>query len=236
MKKIFVAILVFVVVIAAALEIILPSVVNNILKEQISRSTHAQDVALNIYSVPNAKIVIGQVDEVHGTATAGEIGDVEFQALTLDANNVNVDVMELLFPSDTLNAKQRTDKILKSAGNVELSGIVTADGLKNFIEKKVDQLDSAQIKITPQEVTATGQVKIMGTKADVDIAGSFILDDGDIYFHVTGLNVRNALVRHLQMDRFLGDLKILRSEQLPVGLKFSGVQMRDGDVLITAKR
>lgn len=236
MKKIFIGLLIFVVIIAAALEIILPRTVTSILKEQIAKSTHAQDVALNMYSVPNAKILLGQVDEVHGTANSGELGDVEFEALTLDAKKVSVDVMELIFPTNTLNSKQRTEKILKSAENIELSGIITADGLKNFIEDKVDHLDDAKIKITPQEVSATGQVKILGQTADVDIAGSFILDNGDIYFHVTGLNVRNALVRHVQMDRFLGDLKVLQSSQLPIGLKFSSVQMRDGDVLITATR
>ena len=236
MKKIFIAILIFIAVIAVALELVLPRVVTSMLKEQIAHSTRAKDVELHMYSSPNAKITIGQVDKVHGTANTGKLGDVEFQALTLDADKISVDIMELIFPTDTLNAKQRADKILKSVGNVELNGIITEDGLKNFVESKVDELDSANIKITPQEVSASGQVKIIGQKADVDIAGSFILDNGDIYFHVTGLNVRNALVRHVQMDRFLGDIKILQSEQLPIGLKFSKVQMRDGDVLITATR
>ena len=236
MKKFFIAILIFIAVIAVALELVLPRVVTSMLKEQIAHSTRAKDVELHMYSSPNAKITIGQVDKVHGTANTGKLGDVEFQALTLDADKISVDIMELIFPTDTLNAKQRADKILKSVGNVELNGIITEDGLKNFVESKVDELDSANIKITPQEVSASGQVKIIGQKADVDIAGSFILDNGDIYFHVTGLNVRNALVRHVQMDRFLGDIKILQSEQLPIGLKFSKVQMRDGDVLITATR
>lgn len=236
MKKFFIAILVLIAVIAVALELVVPRVVTSMLKEQIAHATHAKDIELHMYSSPNAKIAIGQVDKVHATATAGEIGDVSFQALTLDADKINVDVMELISPTNTLNAKQRADKILKSVGNIELNGVITEDGLREFVERKVDDVESANIKITPQEVSASGKIKVIGQTADVDIAGSFILDNGDIYFHVTGLNLRNALVRHVQMDRFLGDIKILQSEQLPVGLKFSKVQMREGDVLITATR
>lgn len=235
MKKILAAILILAVIIAVALEIFLPRVVTSILKEQIAKATHAQDVELHIHSVPNAKLAIGQADEIYSTVNAAEIGDVDFQALTLNAEKVQVDLFEILSPTPNLNDKQRADKIFKSAERIELSGIVTEDGLKNFIEHKVDQLDNAQIKITPQEVIASGQIKIMSRMADVDIAGSFILDNDDIYFRATKLDVRNTLVRNVQIDRFLGDIKILESSQLPIGLKFNSVQMRDGDVLITIK-
>lgn len=236
MNKILAALLILAIVLIAAFEIILPRTVSSILKEQVIKSTHAQEVEISLESSPNAKIALGQVDKVHASASAGEIGDVEFNALTLDGEKISVDVQELLFPSQNLTAKQRTEKILKSAEHVELNGIVTQDGLKNFIEKKVDQLDDAEIKITPQEVTAKGQIKFMGKTADVDIAGSFFLDDDDIYFRATRLNVKNTLVRHVQIDRYLGDIKILQSETLPLNLKFSSVQMRDGDILITAVR
>ena len=236
MNKFLAALLILAIVLIAAFEIILPRTVSSILKDQVIKSTHAQEVEISLESSPNAKIAIGQVDKVHASASAGEIGDVEFNALTLDGEKISVDVQELLFPSQNLTAKQRTEKILKSAEHVELNGIVTQDGLKNFIEKKVDQLDDAEIKITPQEVTAKGQIKFMGKTADVDIAGSFFLDDDDIYFRATRLNVKNTLVRHVQIDRYLGDIKILQSETLPLNLKFSSVQMRDGDVLITAVR
>ena len=236
MKKIFIGLLIFVVVIAAALEIILPRTVTNILKEQIIKATNAQDVELVIENSPNAKIAVGQADKIYSTVNAAEIGDVDFQALTLNAEKVKVDLFEIISPTPNLNGKQRADKILKSAQRIELSGIVTEDGLKNFIEHKVDQLDDAQIKITPQEVSASGQIKIMSRIAEVDIAGSFILDNDDIYFRATKLDVRNTLVRNVQIDRFLGDIKILESSQLPIGLKFNSVQMRDGDVLITAVR
>ena len=214
----------------------MPRFVTSTLKEQISRATLASDVSLSIYSSPNAKIALGQVDKIHATAADCKIGDVDFQSLELDAAKVKVDVQEILFPTPNLDANQRADKILKSADSIELSGIITQDGLKNFIEQKAEHVDSIDVKITPQEVTATGHVKLFGREADVDIAGMFMLRDGDVFFHATKLDVRNTLVRNIQIDRFMGDVKVLESAALPIGMQFNSVQVRDGDVLITATR
>ena len=236
MKKILAAILILLIALAAVSEVILPRTVTNILQEQIIKATHAQEVTLNLQSFPNAKILAGFVDKVYATANNAEIGELEFQALTLNGEKLNIDISEIISPTQNLNDKQRTDKILKSAGHVELSGIVTEEGLKNFVEKKVDELNSATIKITPQEITATGQFKLLGRMADVDVSGNFILMDDAIYFHVTKLDVRNTLVRNVQLNSYLGDIKVLESSQLPIGLKFNSLQMSDGEILITAVR
>ena len=236
MKKFFGVLLVLVILVAVAMELILPRVFEGMLKDMVTKSTNATSVEVHLASSPNAKLVAGYVGKIYATATAGEIGNLEFQALTLDGEKVVVDVPEILFPSQNLTDKQRAEKILKSAEKFELSGIVTEDGLKEFIESKVEHMDDAKVKITPQEVTATGNVKFMGRDADVDVAGMFILDNGDVYFRATKLDFKNTLVRNVQIDRFLGDVKVLESSTLPLGLKFSSLQMRDGDILITATR
>lgn len=236
MKKILAAILILAIAVAVAAEVILPRTVASFLQDQIIKSTHAQEVTLNLQSFPNAKILIGYVDKVYATANNADIGDLNFQALTLNGEKLNIDVSEIISPTQNLNDRQRTEKILKSAQSVELSGLVTEDGLKNFLEKKVDEMNSANIKITPQEITVTGQFKVLGRMADVDVAGNFMVIGEDIYFRATKLDVRNTLVRNVQLDRYLGDVKVLESSQLPIGLKFSSVQMKDGEILITATR
>lgn len=236
MKKFLAVILILAAVIFAAIEIFLPRIVADILKEQVVKATHAQEVQFQLKSSPNAKIILGQIDSIYGTASSGQIGDVDFQALTADVKNINVDVKELLFPTPNINDKQRTEKILKSIGKAELTGIITEDGLKNFMQRKVEHGENMDVKITPNEVTATGHIKLLGRDADVDVSGTFIMIDDDIYFHATNLDIRNTLVRNVQIDRFLGDVKILESANLPAGLKFTSVKMREGDVLITAAR
>ena len=236
MKKFLAVILILLIAAVAATEIFLPRIVADILKEQVVKATHAQEVEFQLNSSPNAKIAIGEIDGVYGTASSGQIGDIDFKALTADIKNLSVDVKELLFPTPNLNDKQRTEKIIKSIGKAELTGIITEDGLKNFMERKVEHGENMDVKIMPNEVTATGHIKVLGRDADVDVSGTFIMIDDDIYFHATNLDIRNTLVRNVQIDRFLGDVKILESATLPAGLKFTSVQMREGDVLITAAR
>ena len=236
MKKFLAIILILLVAAVAATEIFLPRFVTSALQEQISRATHAQDISLGIYSTPNAKLAIGQVDKIQATVSDCKIGEVDFHSIELDAAKVNVDIKEILFPTPNLDGNQRADKILKSADSIKINGIITQDSLKNFIEQKAEHVDSIDVKITPQEITATGHVKFFGRDADVDIAGMFMLKDGDIFFHATKLDVKNTLVRNIQIDRFMGDLKVLESSALPIGLKFDSVQVRDGDIFITAAR
>ena len=229
MKK-FLTLMSFLLIVLLILsEIVLPRTVENILQEQITKSTAAQAVDIDLSSSPNAKIALGEIDKVHAAANSGRLGEIDFQNLSLDGEKIQLDIRELLFANEV-----NPDKILKSVGKLELHGIIGEEDLKAFIARKVDKLENAEIKIKPEEVSATGQIKIMGRTADIDVAGIFIVDGGDIYFRATHLNVKNALLRHVNLDRFLGELKIVDSSNLPLNLKFDTVELRDGEILLTA--
>ena len=234
MKKFLTLITFLAIVLLILLEIVLPRTVENILREQIIKSTAAQEVDMDLSSSPNAKIAFGEIDKVHAAANSGRLGEIDFTNLSLDGEKIKIDIREILFPSDELNGNERTEKILKSVDKLELHGIIGEEDLKAFIARKVDKLENAEVKITSEEVSATGQIKILGRTADVDVAGVFIVDNGDIYFRATHLNVKNALLRHVSLDRFFGELKIVDSENLPLNLKFDNVELRDGEILLTA--
>ena len=236
MKKFLTLITFLLIVLLVILEIILPRTVENILQEQITKSTLAQEVDLDLSSSPNAKIALGEIDKVHAAANQGRLGEIDFTNLSLDGENIQLDMREILFPSDELSDKERTDKILKSVDKIEMHGVINEENLKSFIAKKVDKLENAELKISPEEISATGQIKIMGRTADIDVAGIFIVDNGDIYFRATHLNIKNALLRHVNLDRFLGELKIVDSSKLPLNLKFEEVELREGEILLTALR
>ena len=234
MKKFLTLMAFLLIVLLVILEIVLPRTVEKILQEQIIKSTAAQEVDINLSSSPNAKIALGEIDKVHAAASQGRIGEVDFTNLSLEGEKIQLDMQEILFPSAELSDKERTDKILKSVDKIEMHGVINEENLKSFIAKKVDKLENAELKISPEEISATGQIKIMGRTADIDVAGIFIVDNGDIYFRATHLNIKNALLRHVNLDRFLGELKIVDSSNLPLNLKFDEVELRDGEILLTA--
>lgn len=234
MKKFLALIAILLVILAALLEFVLPRTVESILESQIVNSTSATAVDVSLSAKPNLKIAFGDIEKVHATAAAARIGDINFKNLNLDGDKISLDVQELLFPSKDLTANERTQKILQRAGKIELRGIVTEEELKNFIAIKGDNnLENAQVTIKPEAASATAKVKIFGRKVDLDVAGTFLVNNGDIYFHMTRLNT-NSILSRVNIDSFMTDIKILDSGNLPLNLKFESVELRDGEAVVTA--
>ena len=219
-------------------EIVLPQTLNTMLKEKIAQLTYSQQVALSVDSSPRFMIAAGRVDSIHGQVKNGRLGELNTSDITLDAQNVNVNMAQLLFADkvDENGKHKRVEDYIKSIGNVKMTGIISQDNLRDFLQAKVSQLSNLELKITPEEINATSNVTIMGRSADIELSGTIIVDEGDLYFRMTKLNVKNAILRHVQLDRFFGDLKIVSADKLPIGLQFDSVQLQEGQALITAVR
>jgi len=233
MKKFLALIAILLVMLAALCEVVVPRTVAGILEEQIVNATSATAVDVSLSATPNFKIAMGDIEKIHATAAAGRIGEVDFKNITLDGEKIRLDVMELLFPNKELTAQDRQKKILKHANKLEMRGIITAEEIKNFIAVKSDKFENAQVTITPESAAATAKVKFLGRTIDLDVAGNFIVNNGDIYFHVTKLN-SNSILSRVNADSFMVDVKVLESAKLPLGLKFDSVELREGEAVVTA--
>jgi len=233
MKKFLALMGILLLLLLAILQFILPRTVENILATQITKATAAAEVDVSLSSSPNFRIALGEMDKTHATASAGYIGDINFKNLTLDAEKVRLDVLELLFPTKDLSAQLRTQKILQHADNIQLRGVITQDELKNFIAKQDGKFEDPQVSINKDEATATAKVKFLGRTVDLDVAGTFLVNNGSIYFHMTRLN-SNSILSRVNIDTFLSDIKILDGAILPLNLKFDSVELREGEAVITA--
>ena len=238
MRKFLILIGTLVIILAVLSEIVLPQILTGMLKTKISEFTYSQEVDLSIDSSPRFMIAAGQVDEIHSEVKNGKIGELETIDLKLNGEKVKVDMPALLFGDKTNDTEKRkqVEDYIKSIGKVEMIGIVSEENLKNFLEKRVSQLDNIQLKMTKDEITATSNVNIMGRNADLELRGIIIADEGNLYFRMTKLNVKNAILRHVQLDRFFGDIKIADANKLPIGLKFENVELQEGQVVLTAIR
>ena len=238
MRKFLILIGVLIVILAVLSEIVLPQILTGMLKTKIAEFTYSQEVDLSIDSSPRFMIAAGRVDEIHSEVKNGKIGELETTDLTLNGKKVVVDMPALLFGDKTNDTGRRktVEDYLKSIGKVEMVGVVSEENLKNFLEHKVSQLENLELKMKQDEITAVSSVKIMGRSADIELSGTIIADDGNLYFRMTKLNVKNALLRHVQLDRFFGDIKIAGSDKLPIGLKFDNVEMQEGQAIVTAIR
>ncbi len=236
MKKFLAVIVVLLVAVIAFAQFAVPKALTNYLKNIVTDATKAQEVALTLDSLPSAKICLGYIDKLHCTAADATIGDLNLKQAELEGTTLHIDIKEILMPTDGISREEHTNRCLQSAGSLELSGVITADSLRNFLAEKVDRVENPQVTMTPEGITVAGKVKILGREADVQIGGQIIAREGDLYFQMINLNVENAILRRVNLDKFLGDFNLTKSVKMPFGLQFRTVEMRQGEAFVKATR
>ncbi len=235
MKKILAFFGILIVLLLVLAQVVLPQILTGMLRDQVIKLTASDAVSLSLQSTPRFMIAAGRVDEVNCEVAHGKIGELDADSLSLNADKIQVDMPAILFGLKD-GKKLAVDEVLKSVGNVEMRGIVTEDNLKDFLTKKFSQIEKLEMKMTPETINAQATARVFGRAADVDLDGIVIADGGDLYFRATRLNIHNALLRHVQLDSFFTDMKIVDSEQLPLDLKFTKVELQDGQAVLTAVR
>ena len=236
MKKFLAAIVVVIVALGAAAQLALPKALTNYLKNLVTDFTHAQEVSLTLDALPAAKISLGYVDKLHCTADNATIGELDLKQVDLEGNTLKVDVKEILFPTEGISSQEHTNRCLSSAESLELSGVITAESLRDFLARKVDAVKNPMIVMSPEGIAVSGKVKILGREADVQLGGQIIARDGDLYFQILNLNVENAVLRRINLDKFLGDINLTEAVKMPFGLQFRTVEMRNGEAFVKATR
>lgn len=240
MKKtltfIFVLLIILAVVAAAFVQFAAPRALTNYLKERVTTFTKAQEVTLSLDAMPSTKIALGYVDKIHCTAADATIGELNLKQAVLDGTAIHINIPELLMPTDGISREEHTNRCLKSAGTLELSGVITADGLRDFLAQKADQLKNLQVTMTAEGISASAKVKILGREADVQIGGQIIARDGDLYFQMTHINLENAILRRVNLDKFLGDFNLTEQVKMPFGMQFREVEMRESEAFVKATR
>ena len=236
MKNFLAVIVVLVIAAAAFVQFVVPRALTNYIKEKVTTATAAKEVYLSLDALPSAKIALGYVDKVHCTADDATIGELNLKKAELNGTSIHIDIKELLMPTDGISREEHTNRILQSAGTLELSGVITEDSLRDFIAQKFDHLKSPQVIMTPEGISAAGTVKILGRDADVQIGGQIIARDGDLYFQMDNINLENAILRRVNLDKFLGDFNLTERVKMPFGMQFREVEMRQGEAFVKATR
>ena len=236
MKKFLAVIVVILIAAVAFIQFAAPRALTNYLKDKITTATKAQEVSLSLDALPSAKIVLGYIDKVHCTAADATIGELNLKHAELNGTSIHLNIKELLMPTDGISREEHTNRCLQSAGSLELSGVITDDSLRDFLAQKVDQLKNLQVTMAPEGITASAKVKILGREADVQIGGQIVARDGDLYFQMNNINVENAILRRVNLDKFLGDFNLTERVKMPFGLQFREVEMRQGEAFVKATR
>ena len=236
MKKFFAALIVLLIAVGAFAQIAVPNALTNYLKDRVVALTGAQEVVLQLDSLPAAKMSIGYVDKLQCTADNAVIGDLNLKKATLNGTAIHINLKELIFPTDGISREEHTNRCLQSAESLELGGVIGEEALRDFLAEKVNQLQEPTVTMTPEGITAAAKVKIFGREADVQIGGQIVAQEGDLFFHITHVNLENAILRRVNLDKYLGDFNLTKAVKMPFGLQFRTVEMRQGEAFVKATR
>ena len=223
-----ISILIGIVVLAAAFcQLLLPGILGGNLANRIKEAARAENVTANVRAMPGFMLLAGQMDNLDVVVDNAWLGDIQVSRLTLHGENLQVDYSAL---------DSRDGSAIQSADNLELTGVITQQALQDMLVKKMEKVDNLHVQMDADKISATGQVKLLGRMADITLEGKVLPENGGLYFHMTRLDIRNAVLGQAVLGNFFGDILIFDLYNSPIRAEIDDVQQQAGQVTIKAVR
>ena len=223
-----ISILIGIVVLAAAFcQLLLPGIIGGNLANRIKEAARAENVTANVRAMPGFMLLAGQMDNLDVVVDNAWLGDIQVSRLTLHGENLQVDYSAL---------DSRDGSAIQSADNLELTGVITQQALQDMLVKKMEKVDNLHVQMDTDKISATGQVKLLGRMADITLEGKVLPENGGLYFHMTRLDIRNAVLGQAVLGNFFGDILIFDLYNSPIRAEIDDVQQQAGQVTIKAVR
>lgn len=223
-----ISMLIGIVVLAAAFcQLLLPGIIGGNLANRIKEAARAENVTANVRAMPGFMLLAGQMDNLDVVVDNAWLGDIQVSRLTLHGENLQVDYSAL---------DSRDGSAIQSADNLELTGVITQQALQDMLVKKMEKVDNLHVQMDADKISATGQVKLLGRMADITLKGKVLPENGGLYFHMTRLDIRNAVLGQAVLGNFFGDILIFDLYNSPIRAEIDDVQQQAGQVTIKAVR
>ena len=223
-----ISILIGIVVLAAAFcQLLLPGIIGGNLANRIKEAARAENVTANVGAMPGFMLLAGQMDNLDVVVDNAWLGDIQVSRLTLHGENLQVDYSAL---------DSRDGSAIQSADNLELTGVITQQALQDMLVKKMEKVENLHVQMDADKISATGQVKLLGRMADITLEGKVLPENGGLYFHMTRLDIRNAVLGQAVLGNFFGDILIFDLYNSPIRAEIDDVQQQAGQVTIKAVR
>lgn len=225
MRKLLIGLILVVVIALAGATYILPTYISNQISGRIERSLQTDSVSANIETSPSFMMLFGQVDNINIEATNIKLDKVNLNELSLKGENIEISVQDLLLARRL---------VINSADNLTITGLIDENNLAQLLAKEVDKISDIAVKITPDNVEATGKISFLGQEATINVKGIIVVEGKNLLFRITDANTENRLFGKIGIS-FTKDIFLVSTDKLPLeGAKFTRVEQQNGQVLIEA--
>jgi hypothetical protein len=199
--------------------------ISNQISGRIERSLQTDSVSANIETSPSFMMLFGQVDNIDIEATNIKLDKVNLNKLSLKGENIEISVQDLLLARRL---------VINSADNLTITGLIDENNLAQLLAKEVDKISDIAVKITPDNVEATGKISFLGQEATINVKGIIVVEGKNLLFRITDANTENRLFGKIGIS-FTKDIFLVSTDKLPLeGAKFTRVEQQNGQVLIEA--
>jgi hypothetical protein len=225
LRKLLIGLILVVVIALAGATYILPTYISNQISGRIERSLQTDSVNANIETLPSFMMLFGQVDNIDIEATNIKLDKVNLNELSLKGENIEISVQDLLLARRL---------VINSADNLIITGLIDENNLAQLLAKEVDKISDIAVKITPDNVEATGKISFLGQEATINVKGIIVVEGKNLLFRITDANTENRLFGKIGIS-FTKDIFLVSTDKLPLeGAKFTRVEQQNGQVLIEA--
>lgn len=225
MRKLLIGLILVVVIALAGATYILPTYISNQISGRIERSLQTDSVNANIETSPSFMMLFGQVDNIDIEATNIKLDKVNLNELSLKGENIEISVQDLLLARRL---------VINSADNLTITGLIDENNLAQLLAKEVDKISDIAVKITPDNVEATGKISFLGQEATINVKGIIVVEGKNLLFRITDANTENRLFGKIGIS-FTKDIFLVSTDKLPLeGAKFTRVEQQNAQVLIEA--
>lgn len=225
MRKLLIGLILVVVIALAGATYILPTYISNQISGRIERSLQTDSVSANIETSPSFMMLFGQVDNIDIEATNIKLDKVNLNELSLKGENIEISVQDLLLARRL---------VINSADNLTITVLIDENNLAQLLAKEVDKISDIAVKITPDNVEATGKISFLGQEATINVKGIIVVEGKNLLFRITDANTENRLFGKIGIS-FTKDIFLVSTDKLPLeGAKFTRVEQQNGQVLIEA--
>ena len=211
LRKLLIGLILVVVIALAGATYILPTYISNQISGRIERSLQTDSVSANIETSPSFMMLFGQVDNIDIEATNIKLDKVNLNELSLKGENIEISVQDLLLARRL---------VINSADNLTITGLIDENNLAQLLAKEVDKISDIAVKITPDNVEATGKISFLGQEATINVKGIIVVEGKNLLFRITDANTENRLFGKIGIS-FTKDIFLVSTDKLPLeGAKF----------------
>ncbi|MDR3590964.1 MAG: LmeA family phospholipid-binding protein [Negativicutes bacterium] len=217
--------LIIVLVVVAASELLLPSLVGRLVARGMVGATAAEEISAKVVKRPAVLMLGGGFDRVFIHAVNARIDKITFAELDTALENLDLDMAALI---------TRRTVAVRSVQDIDLTAVISQEELSRFLNQNVKGVRNAVVTVNAGKVQVTSSFGL-GSLASVAITleGKVAGDGQKLKFVTERFLLNNTMVGNIG-GSVLTEIPLVDLKKLPFGVVVRAVNMEDGKVTIFA--